>query len=38
MAQAPIHLAAGGGHASCIEFLVTKGADIHAKDRWVLFL
>ena len=36
--MAPIHLAAGGGHASCIEFLVTKGADIHAKDGWVLFL
>ena len=36
--MAPIHLAAEGGHASCIEFLVTKGADIHEKDGWVLFL
>jgi hypothetical protein len=31
--QAPIHKAAEGGHLSCLEFLVARGADVHAQDE-----
>ena len=30
--EAPIHKAADGGHLSCLEFLVARGADVHAQD------
>ncbi len=31
--QAPIHKAAKDGHLSCVEFLVARGADVHAQDE-----
>ena len=31
--KAPIHLAAEGGHLSTLEFLVARGADVHAQDK-----
>jgi ankyrin repeat protein len=31
--MAPIHLAAGGGHSSALELLVSKNADVNAKDE-----
>ena len=31
--QAPIHKAAEGGHLSTLEFLVARGADVHAQDE-----
>ncbi len=30
---APIHWAARGGYLSCLEFLVARGADVHAQDE-----
>ena len=30
---APIHKAAYNGHLSCLEFLVARGADVHAQDE-----
>ncbi len=30
--RAPIHLAAREGHLSIVEFLVARGADVHAQD------
>ena len=30
---APVHMAAEGGHASCLEVLVLKGADVNAQDE-----
>jgi hypothetical protein len=29
---APIHEAAAGGHLSCLEFLVSRNADVNARD------
>ena len=34
--MAPIHSAASGGSVACIEFLITRGADVHARDKFVL--
>ena len=31
--QAPIHWAALGGDLSCLEFLVARGADVHALTK-----
>ena len=31
--EAPIHKAAERGHLSCMEFLVARGADVHAQDK-----
>ena len=31
--QAPIDKAAQGGHLSCLEFLVARGADVNAQDE-----
>ncbi len=31
--EAPIHKAALGGYLSCLEFLVARGADVHAQDE-----
>ena len=31
--QAPIHWAAWGGHLSTLEFLVARGADVHAQTK-----
>jgi len=33
MVEAPIHLAAERGHLSILEFLVARGADVHAQDK-----
>ena len=30
---AAIHIAAEGGHLSCLEFLVARGADVHAQTK-----
>jgi ankyrin repeat protein len=30
---APIHWAADGGHLSILEFLVSRGADVHAQSK-----
>jgi hypothetical protein len=30
--EAPIHKAADGGHLSILEYLVARGADVHAQD------
>ena len=30
---APIYKAARGGHLSCLEFLVDRGADVHAQTK-----
>ena len=31
--EAPIHKAARYGHLSILEFLVARGADVHAQDE-----
>jgi hypothetical protein len=31
MSSAPIHLAAVGGHLSCLELLLTRNADVNAQ-------
>ena len=31
--QAPMHKAAFGGHLSCLEFLVARGADVNAQSK-----
>ncbi len=31
--RAPIHEAAANGHLSILEFLVARGADVHAQDK-----
>ena len=31
--EASIHLAARGGHFSCLEWLLTKNADVNAQDK-----
>ena len=31
--EAPIHWAAGQGHMSILEFLVARGADVHAQAK-----
>ena len=31
--EAPIHKAADGGHLSCVEFLVARGADVLAQSK-----
>jgi hypothetical protein len=30
--RAPVHVAALGGHLSCLEFLVARYADVNARD------
>ena len=35
---APIHLAAANGHLSIMEFLVARGADVHAQNECVLLM
>ena len=32
--RAPLHLAAAEGHDKCVEYLITKHADVNFKDRW----
>ena len=32
--MASIHWAAGEGHSSIVEFLVARGANVHAQDKW----
>ncbi len=34
--QAPIHLAASAGNASCIEVLIAKGVDVNLRNRLAL--
>ena len=36
--EAPIHLAAEQGDLSCLEFLVTRGADVNSQDGCVLLM
>ncbi len=31
--EAPIHKAVYGGYLSCVELLVTRGADVHAQNK-----
>ena len=31
--EAPIHLAAKNGNVLCLEFLVARGADVHAQTK-----
>ncbi len=31
--QTPVHLAAYGGHLSCLEFLVARNADVNAQTK-----
>lgn len=28
-----LHLAAGGGHSHCVQFLIQKGVDVHMKNE-----
>ena len=32
--RTPLHLAASKNHLSIVKFLVEKGADVNAQDRW----
>lgn len=32
--RTPVHLATANGHLQCVKYLVSKGADVNAKDRW----
>ncbi len=36
--HAPIHNAVGNSHLSCLEWLVARGADIHAQDMYELLM
>jgi hypothetical protein len=36
--EAPIHFAAERGHLSILEFLVARGANVHAQTKWVLLM
>ncbi len=31
--EAPVHVAASGGHLSCLEFLVARNADVNAQTK-----
>ena len=32
--RAPLHLAAAEGHDKCVEYLITKNAEVNIEDRW----